>query len=257
MISADRGMITMAARSNAKQKWRSRGSRSFRKRAEIARWRGAVSGSSLIDSKSSASRPTEQAPWAFDGISKEGIVALHEGRWSGTSCEIHAGSSMGVRTRKHTERRNKNPGAPWLSNRTACRSNKTISSYRFGILRADVRTACLIRILGGLLGLGAQHAFLHQLADLDQRLVLDLADTFLGHADDPADLFEGQRAILFLVPIEALTDHRLLDIAQLGQVAIDDLLELIDAIFLDHVALLVDPVALLQVGLELHREAQT
>src|SRR5688572_30135564 len=111
--------------------------------------------------------------------------------------------------------------------------------------------------LAGLAGAGrAEDAVFHDLLDLRQGLVLDLADAFLGDADDLADLFEGQWALGLLLPVEAAADHGLLDVRQRREVAVDDGLELIDALLLDRLAALVGPVALLEVGLELDREAR-
>src|SRR5207247_11098695 len=90
--------------------------------------------------------------------------------------------------------------------------------------------------------------------DLDQRLVLDLADALLGRADDLADLFQRERVLFRLLPVEAAADDGLLGIGQVGEVAIDDLLELVDAILLDRIALAIGPVALFHLRLELHRE---
>src|SRR5690349_19228694 len=44
------------------------------------------------------------------------------------------------------------------------------------------------RLLGRTLGLRPQHALFHQLANLGQGLVLDLADALFGNADNLADL---------------------------------------------------------------------
>src|SRR4051812_39747110 len=59
------------------------------------------------------------------------------------------------------------------------------------------------------ISLGSQHAFFHDALDLEQRLVLDLADALLGDADDLADFLQRQRAFVRLLPVEAATDDRL------------------------------------------------
>src|SRR3954470_23230917 len=66
-------------------------------------------------------------------------------------------------------------------------------------------------------GLYPKHAVFHQLADLCQRLVLDLADALLGHADDLADLFQSERRFLSLLPVKAAAENRLLGVRELGQ----------------------------------------
>ncbi len=81
-----------------------------------------------------------------------------------------------------------------------------------------------------------KHAVFHQLADLRQRLVLDLADTFLGHADDLADFFQSQRSVILLSQLKRRR-RTVCSTCQLGEIAIDDLLEFVDAILFDHVAL--------------------
>ena len=91
----------------------------------------------------------------------------------------------------------------------------------------------------------AEHTVFHDVADFGQGLVLDLADALLGHADDFADFFQGQRGCLFLLPVEAAADDGLLDRGQIGQIAIDDGFELVDAVLFDLIAAFVGPVALL------------
>src|SRR5207245_8206165 len=87
-----------------------------------------------------------------------------------------------------------------------------------------------------------------------QRLVLNLADTLLRDSDDLANFFQSQRRFLLLLPVEAPANHRLLNVGQVGQIAIDDRLELIDALFLDRLTPAIRPVALLKIRLEFHRE---
>src|SRR5688572_12192949 len=140
----------------------------------------------------------------------------------------------------------------YLKDSTAVRSSR----LRLG-QRGDAGRTCrgLRRLFVSLrIALRAQNAFLHDALDLEQRLVLDLADALLGHADDLADLLERQRGRLRLLPVEAATDDGLLDVRELGQVAIDDLLELIHAILFDDVAATVVPVALFHLRLKFDRE---
>src|ERR1700722_9036271 len=67
-----------------------------------------------------------------------------------------------------------------------------------------------------------RQALFHRCAKLGQCLVLNLPRTFFGDADDPAHLFERQRRRVSLRPVETPADHRLFDIRQIGQIAIDD-----------------------------------
>ena len=74
----------------------------------------------------------------------------------------------------------------------------------FWLLRDRWWLDCNGRLCGQQFRLGAalspQDAFLHDALDLQQRLVLDLANAFLGHADDLADLFQRERLFFRLLP---------------------------------------------------------
>ena len=65
---------------------------------------------------------------------------------------------------------------------------------------------------------------------------------------------EDDHVLVQAVAHRAAADDRLLGVAQIGQVAVDDLLQLVDAILLDDVALAIVPVALLHLRLKLDRE---
>src|SRR6185437_496854 len=83
---------------------------------------------------------------------------------------------------------------------------------------------------------GSQNTFFHHSADFHQRLVLDLANAFLGHTDNLPDFLEGQRALFFLLPVKATANDRFFNLRQVGEIAIDDRLQLIDAVFFDGIA---------------------
>src|SRR5665213_608547 len=116
-------------------------------------------------------------------------------------------------------------------------------------------TAALIRWFADGARPGAEDAFFEYKADLCQRLILDLADALLGDADDLPDLFERERAVGFLLPVESAANHRRFNIGKLREVARDDRFQFVDAVFLDHAAAPILPIALFHVRLKLDWES--
>ena len=85
--------------------------------------------------------------------------------------------------------------------------------------------------------LSHEYFFVDGLAEFFECFVLDLADAFLGDADDLADFFEGHgggwRDGVVAVDGEASLDDGFFDVGELGAVLADDAMELFDGVLLD------------------------
>jgi hypothetical protein len=119
-------------------------------------------------------------------------------------------------------------------------------------MQSAMRFSCSGIRLGSLAA--AKQAFFQDSLDLGQGLVLNLTDTLFGDANDGANFFKRQRRFLLLLPVKPATDHRLLNIGQVGQVAVDDQFQFINTFLFNGFMPTVGPVALLKVRFKFDRE---